>query len=341
MRVELGSKLVALADPNQGGDMLTRFATVRAWLASDLGILLPMVRVADRASLPEYDYEIQLFGNRIANGQTRPGKLLAVDRGRTTGDLDGQLVKEPATGDAAVWIDASQKQQAAIYGYEILEPSEVIAQHVKHVARKHAAELLTRDATKQLIDQLRKSAPALVDELIPEVFKLSEIQAVLQGLLDEDIPIRQLGTILEAMADVSHRTRHAYRQVEHVRSRLARTISLRYRSADSKLWVATLPVSIEEQIRNGYEFQDDGIQVRMTPASVEIIAMQIRRQLTQLKRAGHRPILLVNPQIRKASHSIVTQTMPDVIVLSYAEITSDTTVEAIGNAELTRMSKAS
>jgi flagellar biosynthesis protein FlhA len=330
MRVELGSKLISLADPKHGGDLLSRLATVRAWLANDLGILLPMVRVKDRSSLSPNAYEICLHGNRIAIGEIQPGRLLATDNGNTTGVIDGETATNPATGEPAVWIDLALEQQAAIYGYTLQRPSAVLASHVQAVAQKFASELLTRDATKQLIDQLRRTAPALVDELVPSQFKLSEIQFILQSLLQEDIPIRQLGVILEAMGDAALRTSSPLAQIEHVRTKLARSISHRFREKDGRLHVVTLDASIESQIHTGYEILDSGANIRLSPAILDVIVLQIRRELKQLKRAGHRPVLLVNPQVRKSAQAVIHENIPEAIVLSYNEVTRDTVVESHG-----------
>ncbi len=330
MRIELGTKLIPLADSKQGGDLLTKLATVRAWLANDLGILLPMVRIKDRNSLKPDAYEILLHGNRVAGGEILMHRLLATDSGNTTGVIEGEIVKNPVTGDAAIWIDPQVQQQAAIYGYTVQSPSTVLASHVQAVSQKYASELLTRDATKQLIDQLRRTAPALVDELVPSQFKLSEIQFVLQALLREDIPIRQLGSILEAMGEAALRTSSPILQIEHVRTKLARSISHRFREKDGRLHVVSLDASIENQISTGYEITDTGANIHLSPAILDVIALQIRRELKQLKRAGHRPVLLVNPQIRKAAHAVINENVPEAIVLSYTEVTRDTLVESHG-----------
>ena len=197
LRLELGAKLIVLADPNRGGDLMKRISTVRATLATEMGVLLPMVRIKDRMSLPEYNYELEMSGNRIATGTLRPDRLLAIDTGLTKGAIIGDETTDPAFGKRAVWIDPRNRQQAELYGYQVVECGAVLATHVQETARKHADELLTREVTKQLIDQLKKTSATVVDELIPGQMKLADVQQVLQNLLREDIPIRQLSIILE------------------------------------------------------------------------------------------------------------------------------------------------
>jgi flagellar biosynthesis protein FlhA len=265
MRLELGAKLIALADPNRGGDLMKRVSTVRATLASEMGILLPMLRIKDRMSLPEYSYELSMNGNKIAQGSLRTDRLLAIDSGLTLGPIAGDETTEPAFGKKAFWIDPRQRQQAEIYGYQVAECAAVLATHVQETARQHAEELLTREVTKQLIEQLKKGSPTVVEELIPGLMKLSEVQQVLQNLLREDVPIRQLGVILETLGDFAHRVKDPIWLTEYVRHRLARTISHRYRDSAGILKVVTLDPAMEDRITAGSEQTERGIFLRMSP----------------------------------------------------------------------------
>ncbi|MEQ1829592.1 MAG: flagellar biosynthesis protein FlhA, partial [Pirellula sp.] len=268
LRLELGAKLIVLADPNRGGDLMKRISTVRATLASEMGILLPMVRIKDRMSLPEYSYELEMAGNRIAGGTLRPDRLMAIDTGLTLGQIQGDETTDPAFGKRAFWIDPKNRQQAEIYGYQVVECGAVLATHVQETARKHADELLTREVTKQLVDQLKKSSATIVDELIPNVMKLADVQQVLQNLLREDIPIRQLGIIFETLGDYAHRIKDPVWLTEYVRHRLARTISNRYRDPTGVLRVVTLDPAMEDRIAAGTEQTERGIFIRMSPEAV-------------------------------------------------------------------------
>jgi flagellar biosynthesis protein FlhA len=215
-------------------------------------------------SLPEYTYELEMAGNRIAFGTLRPDRLLAIDTGLTKGAILGDETTDPAFGKRAVWIDPRNRQQAEIYGYQVVECGAVLATHVQETARKHADELLTREVTKQLVDQLKKTSATVVDELIPGQMKLAEVQQVLQNLLREDIPIRQLSIILETLGDYAHRIKDPIWLTEYVRHRLARTISHRYRDNAGVLRVITLDPAMEDRIAAGTEQTDRGIFIRMS-----------------------------------------------------------------------------
>lgn len=330
MRVELGAGLIPLADPKRGGDLMQRVSTVRSMLAAELGILLPKVRIKDRMSLGEFQYEIQIAGAPVANGFLRPDRMLAIDTGMTTGPIPGEETREPAFGRRAWWIDTMMRQQAEIYGYQVAEPGAVLATHVQEIARRHADELLTRDQTKQLIEQLKQSSPTVVDELIPGQMKLADVQHVLQILLREDIPIRQLGTILETLGDYAQRLKDPTLLTEYVRHRLARSISQRFRDGQQRLHVVTLDPTVEDRIAAGIEHTDRGLIIRMSPPVIEATCQQIAQQVKKLDQAGRPKVLLVSPRIRPAVRQITQNLLPDLRVLSYNEVTRDTQLEAVG-----------
>jgi len=329
MRLELGAKLIALADPNRGGDLMKRISTVRATLASEMGILLPMVRIKDRMSLPEYSYELSLNGNRIATGMVRTDRLLAIDTGLTLGPIEGEETTDPAFGKRAFWIDPGKRQHAEIYGYQVAESGAVVATHVQETARRHAEELLTREVTKQLIDQLKKTTPTVVEELIPGLMKLSEVQQVLQNLLKEDIPIRQLGLILETLGDFAHRVKDPMWLTEYVRHRLARTISHRFRDANGVLKVVTLDPAVEDRIAAGAEQTDRGVFLRMSPDVVNKTCQRIAEQLRKLEQQSRPLCVLVSPKIRVPLRQMTSENLPLAKILSYNEISRDTTVESV------------
>jgi flagellar biosynthesis protein FlhA len=329
MRLELGAKLIALADPNRGGDLMKRISTVRATLASEMGILLPMLRIKDRMSLPEYSYELSMNGNKIAQGSLRTDRLLAIDSGLTLGPIAGDETTEPAFGKKAFWIDPRQRQQAEIYGYQVAECAAVLATHVQETARQHAEELLTREVTKQLIEQLKKGSPTVVEELIPGLMKLSEVQQVLQNLLREDVPIRQLGVILETLGDFAHRVKDPIWLTEYVRHRLARTISHRYRDSAGILKVVTLDPAMEDRITAGSEQTERGIFLRMSPETINKTCQRIAEHLKKLELQSRPLCVLVSPKIRVPLRQMTQENLPHVRILSYNEISRDTNVESV------------
>ncbi len=330
MRIEIGAGLLPLADPRRGGDLMEKITGVRSILASEMGILLPKVRLKDKLSLPESVYEIQIAGNLVTKGEVYPDRILAIDVGNCTGVVPGFDTREPAASRPAVWITPDQKMQAELYGYQTATPSMVIATHLQETARKYADELLTRESTKQLVDQLKAASPTVVDELIPGVMKLSEVQTILQMLLREDIPIRQLGLIFETLGDFAPRIKDPTFLCEYVRNRLSRTICHRFSDAAGQLHVVTMDPAMEDRIAAGFEVTERGILIRMSPQAIEITCQQIAVQLKKLKAAGHRPVLLVSPRIRPALRQITQTHLPDLRILSHSEITLQTNTVSVG-----------
>jgi flagellar biosynthesis protein FlhA len=330
LRLELGARLISLADPNRGGDLMKRISTVRATLATEMGILLPMVRIKDRMSLPEAKYELSMSGNRIASGYLRPDRLLAIDKGLTLGTPDGEETIDPAFGRKAYWIDPRMRQQAEMYGYHVVECGAVLATHVQEAARKHADELLTREVAKQLIDQVKKTHATIVEELIPGTLKLSDVQQVLQNLLREDIPIRQLGMILETLGDHAHRIKDPIWLTEYVRHRMARTISHRYRDESGTLRVITLDPALEDRIAANSEHTERGVFLRLPPDAAARICSRIAEQLQKLDTLGRPRCVLVSPKIRLALRQMTQESVSDLRVLSFNEVARDTNIESVG-----------
>jgi len=329
MELEIGVGLIRLADPGRGGDLLERIHRIRKKTAGEIGIILPKVRIRDNFQLDQHQYRIKIAGVPVADGVVEPGMLMAMDSGVTTGKVPGTPTKDPAFGTPALWIKPAVRDQAEINGYTVVEPGAVIATHLTETVRKHANEILTRDATKHLIDELRQTSPAVVEELIPGLMKLAEVQAILQMLLREQVPIRQLGAILETLGDYAPRTKDPILLTEFVRARLSRTISNLYRDAESRLYVVTLDPALEDRIRAGFEHTERGLFIRMSPQAVTTTSRLIAQEVEKLSAANHPPIVLVSPQIRAALKEMTSPHLPNLIVLSYNEITRDTKIESV------------
>ncbi|HEX3871282.1 MAG TPA: flagellar biosynthesis protein FlhA, partial [Pirellulales bacterium] len=330
MEIEIGLGLIRLADAKRGGDLLDRVQRLRRTIAAEMGIIMPKVRIRDNLRLAQNQYRIKVLETVVATGQVQPTMSLAVDQGSATGRLVGEDGVDPVTGAAGVWIEPDRRQRAEMFGYRIVEPSTVIADHLSAVVKKHADELLTRDATRHLLDDLKARSPAVVDELVPGVMKLAEVQHVLQMLLAEGVPIRPLAAILEALGELAPKTKDPVQLVEHVRAKLARTISTRYRDAQGRMRVVVLDAALEERIRAGIDHNDRGWQVRLSPSAVETIYLGIREALGPSRRADGPHVVLVSPTIRAALKNITSSQMPDLAVLSYGELTRDTQVESMG-----------
>ncbi len=332
MEVEVGVGLIRLADPKRGGDLLERVQRVRQSVAGEIGIIMPKVRIRDNMRLEPNEYRIKIADMPVAQDMIEPGHLLAIDSGMTTGKVDGIQTKDPAFGTDAHWIIPAMQDQAEILGYTVVEPGAVLATHLTEICRRHADEILTRDSTKHLIDELKQTQPAVVDELIPSAMSLAEVQGVLQLLLREQISVRQLALILETLGDYAGRTKDPVLLTEYVRHRLARQICTRYRDDEGQLHVVALDPAMEDRIRAGFEHGERGLFVRMSPQAIEATCSAISEQLTRLTTAHHTPIVLVSPQIRAALKQIVENHMPQLVVMSFNEVTRDTKIVTLGMA---------
>jgi len=329
MELEVGVGLIRLADPQRGGDLLERIQRVRQNVASQIGIILPKVRIRDNMRLDQHQYRIKIADMPVAEGTVYPDRFLAIDSGMATGKVPGTPTRDPAFGTPALWIEPGVRDQAEMLGYTVVEPTAVIATHLTETVRKHADEILTRDATKHLIEELKQTSPAVVEELIPGVMKLAEVQQILQMLLREGVPIRQLGAILETLGDYAPRSKDPILLTEYVRHRLARAISTRYRDRNNVMHVVTLDPALEDRIRAGFDHNEHGLFIRLSPQAVESICRRIAQEVEKLTAANHPPIVLVSPQIRAALKQMTLPHLPQLIVLSYNEITRDTKIESV------------
>ena len=329
MELELGISLVPLADPARGGDMLDRIHRLRKEVASEIGIILPRVRIRDSMMLDEMHYRIKIAGQPVAAWLVHPDLFLAIDSGMSAGKVEGLETIEPAFGTPALWIDEVTREQAQIYGYTVVAPSAVIATHLLEVVREHADEILTRDATQKLLDELRKDSPAVVDEVL-KVLTLAQVQQVLQYLLREQVPVKQLGTILEVLGDYGGQTKDPIILTTFVRMKLARTICTRYRDENNVLNVVMLDPALEDQIRAGFEHGQNGLFIRMSPQMKDNLCKKILTEVSKLTDQNYPAVVLVNPQIRAALRLMTYATIPRLVVLSQAELTPDTQVVSCG-----------
>jgi flagellar biosynthesis protein FlhA len=332
LRLELGAKLVPLVDPKTGSDIMKRIAGVRTELAAELGILMPMVRIKDRLALGAYQYEFSLYGNSVASGSLVPERLLAVPSRRmrvsATATIPGDPAIDPATGKKALWIEPTDRVAAESQGYRVWDCGQVIANHLLSVSTKHASELLSRETSKQLIDQLRKTNPATVDDLIPAAMKLSEVQQILRNLLDEGVPIRPLNLILETIGDhVSHSKDPDY-LTEKVRQRLSRSMCQRLQDSRSRILAITLDPGLEDLL---------GTSPICPPNILAPLVEQLKAYASALEDQSRSVVLLVNPQIRRQVYSTLRGAIAQLHVLSTSEISSDTHIESVGMVELSEL----
>jgi flagellar biosynthesis protein FlhA len=323
MELELGLGLIRLADPARGGDLMDRLSQLREAIAEEIGLVMPRIRVLDEMGLAENEYRIRISASPIATGRVYTDQYLALDTALTGASLPGEEVRDPAFNQRAFWIDASSRDHAEMLGFTTVEPAAVIATHLQEVVRRNADQLLGRDATKKLLDELKKHAPALVEDVTGSGVKLGLVQQVLQALLREDVPIRQLATILEAIGDHAGKTQDPLHLAEFVRHRLSRTLTSRYRDDQGQVHVVMLDPALEERIAGAIDHTDRGFFLRMSPEVVEKTNRRIREEVQKLVREGKPAILYVSPRIRLGVKELTRGDLPDLVVLGYAEVSRD------------------
>jgi flagellar biosynthesis protein FlhA len=331
MELEVGYGLVRLVDVAKGGDLLDRVSMIRRQIATDLGIIVPPVRIRDNMQVGANDYVVKLRGQPVAKGVAYPEQFLAMDNGAASGPIrGGTLTTEPAFGLSAYWITEPQRAHAELLNYTVVEATAVLATHLTEVIKSHAHELLTRQELKNLIENLKTRFPALVEEVIPTQVKPGELQKVMQNLLRERVPVRDLETIVETLGDYSSRTKDIEVLSEYVRNALARTICKQYVDEQDRLWCITLDPTLEELINGHLERSDRGTTNTMPPQTAQQIVKQISTKMNELTSAGRSGVLLCTPQIRLAVRRMIETALPQVAVLAYNELASDISVEAIG-----------
>ncbi|HUW58474.1 MAG TPA: flagellar biosynthesis protein FlhA [Planctomycetota bacterium] len=330
LELEVGYGLIRLVDPNQGGDLLDRITMIRRQMGTDLGLIVPPIRIRDNVQLDANAYQISIRGNRVATGEAIPDQYLAMDSGMTSGPIGGTRTTEPAFGLAAYWITGAQRQKAEMLGYTVVDSPTVIATHLTEIVRRHAHEVLSREDTQTLISRLKERAPTVVEELIPGKLTVGEIQKVLQGLLSEGVSIRNLDVILETLSDYAARTRDPEILGEYVRNNLARSICAGLVDDQNRIHVVTFDPGIEDVISRGIEHTDRASYLTVEAAVIRRINRAVAKECEKLTTAGHVPVVLVSPQIRLHVKRMTAVEIPSLVVLSYNEIVQDIKIESLG-----------
>jgi len=334
LELEVGYGLVSLVDAKQGGDLLERISSTRRQMALEMGLVMPPVRIRDNMQLEPTKYNVKIRGATVASGEVIPSRLMAMDPGVATGQIEGVRTTEPAFGLDAWWIEHAQKARAESMNYTVVEPSSVLATHLSEIVKRHADELLTREEVSNLVEQLKQQSAKLVESTIPGIIGLGDLQKVLQLLLRERVPVRNLETIVETLADWAPRTKDPAVQAEYVRNALKRTISHQHATLrdDGKLRLScvTLDPGLEERVGGYIDRSGDTTVVTMPPRLAGELAGLVAQSLAPLTAAGHTPVVLASPAVRGVMSQILEPHIPGVSVLGYNEVVQGVEVESMG-----------
>ncbi len=337
MELEVGYGLIRLVDRKQGGDLLDRITNIRRQIATDMGIVVPPIRVRDHLRLEPNQYVVKVRGVEVARGECMPGYLLAINNGMVTAPIAGIETLEPAFGLPALWISEELKTDAEQRNYTVVPASSVLATHLTEVVRRYADELLTREQTHRLLDTLKEKSPKAVEDVVPEVVKVGELQRVLQNLLRERVPIRDLETILETLGEWIARTRDPDILTEYCRNALARTICQMYKDERNVVRVVTLDPKIEDLVNAHVERNDRGAFLVLPPEVQNrlVAAIRDRVERASTNAGGQAVAILASPQIRMWMRRLVEPALPHVPVMAYNEIVRGIEVQSLGLVVLT------
>ncbi|WP_438350152.1 flagellar biosynthesis protein FlhA [Paenibacillus sp. FA6] len=331
---EFGYGLIPLADAQQGGDLLDRIIMIRRQCALELGLVVPVIRIRDNIQLKPNEYIIKIKGNTVGGGELLLNHYLAMSPGYDDESISGIETLEPAFGLPALWIDEITKERAELAGYTVVDPPSVVATHLTELIKKHAHELIGRQETRTLIDNLRESYPVLVDELIPSVLSVGDIQKVLAKLLREKISVRDLVTIFETLADCGTYSKDPDVLTEYVRQSLSRQITQQYSQKGETLKVITVGPTLEKKISDSVQQTEQGSYLALDPVSAQSVYQKINEQINRLLQSGQQPIFLTSPTIRMYLRQVIDRTMQDIPVLSYSELEPNVEIQSVGVVNL-------
>ncbi|MGD2184588.1 MAG: flagellar biosynthesis protein FlhA [Desulfobacterales bacterium] len=335
LAIEVGYGLIPLVDIEQDGQLLDRIKLLRKQIARELGIIVAPVHIQDNMQLKPGEYTIMLKGNEVARGELLTNYYLAMNPGSAEGEIDGITTKEPTYGLPAIWIKEAAKEDALAKGFTVVDLATVMTTHLSEIVKRHCHELLGRQDVQQLLDTLKDSHPKVVEELVPNLLPLGGVVKVLQNLLREQVPIRDLLLILETLADWAPVTKDLNLLTERVRQALARTITKMHLDADGKIAAVTLGHSVETAIADALQQTDQGSFLSLDPSIVQQIMKNLARSLEKMSSTNHQPIVMCSALIRPHFKMLADRLLPRIIVLSYDEILSNIEIQSIDTLELT------
>lgn len=331
--LEVGYGLIPLVDEGNDDNLISHITLIRRQCANELGIIVNPIRIRDNLQLSPNDYVVKIKGNKIAGGQIYINRFLVIDPGSSDFDLEGIPTKEPAFGLDAIWIEASDREKAELNGYTIVEPVTVISTHLKEIIKSNSPDLMGRQEVKQLLEGIKEKYNVVVDELIPDIMSLGEVQKVLQNLLRENVPISDLVTILEVLADNGSITKDVEILTDHVRNALKRTIVKRYLNNEGELMVITIHPDLEDTIGGNIRRTTSGSVPVLEPNIITKVFDNIKTINDTLMISGIEPVILSSPKIRVAFRNLISFNFPSIPVLSLNEIPNDIEIKAVGLVE--------
>ena len=330
IELEFGYGIIPLADVNQGGDLLDRVVMIRRQIALELGAVVPIIRLRDNIQLNPNQYIIKIKGIQVSEGEILFDHYMAMNPGYVEEEITGIPTFEPSFHLPAIWITESQRERAESLGYTVVDPPSIIATHLTEVIRQHIAELLTRQDVQNLINNIKENNSTLIDELIPKLLGIGDIQKVLQNLLEEGISIRDMVTILETLADHAGVTRDTDILTEYVRQSLKRAISMKYFPANETTQVITLDPKIEQEIMGSVKQTEQGAYLTLDPERTKLIMNSLGFELKKLEDIGKNPIVVTSPIVRMYFKKLASDYYKDIIVVSYNEVESDVELQSVG-----------
>jgi len=334
LELEVGYGLIPLVDDSQEGDLLERIRGIRRQFATEMGLIVPPLHVRDNLQIKPDEYVLLMKGVEIARGEVMMGYYLAMDSGAAKREIEGIPTEEPAFKLPALWIADEKKDEAQLAGYTVVDPSTVVATHLTEILRTYADELLGRQDTQKLLDNLAQSHPKVVEELVPGLLPLGSVQKVLQNLLRERVSIRDLLTICETLADFSPMGKDPEILTEYVRQKLARSIISAMTDADGTLPVITLATGIEDLIRESIQTTEQGSYMAMDPNIGQKIIEEIQKVVDKVSEEGYQPIIISAPVVRRHLRKLIERFMPQLVVLSHNELTSQSKIQSLGTVEI-------
>jgi len=336
LELEIGYGLISLVDEAQGGDLFSRITNLRKQLAMELGIVIPPVRVRDNLQLEANQYVVKVRGNVVASDRLMLGRFLAMSAGTTAEALEGVQVREPAFNLPAIWVPDHERQRAEMLGYTVVEPSSVLSTHLQELLRRNADRILGRQDTRKLVENLKKDYPAIVDELTPELLPTGTIQKVLQNLLREGIPVRDLVTILEGLIDYARVTKNVDVLTEYVRHSLSDTIARIHRDVRGIIHAIAMDPRLEQTMTASLQNQrESSPSLGLAPQTVQGIHDSLARNVEAASAAGVTPVVICAATVRPYFYRLIHTSFPTVVVLSFTELPPETEIEFIGKLEAT------